>query len=166
MSVDITVYADAPTAQPYRDHLDARAVAYSYADPTPRDAATGSPDVSTARVVIGDTTLEQPTLDELDRWLERYELVPREIHEEPGRYVLPLLGGDAFITYVDRGPERVITYSEVPRARRGQGLGAELSRKTLDALIAANQPAAFSCGYVAGVADAYEPWQSFVASAP
>lgn len=93
-----------------------------------------------------------------------------EHHSDNQRYVLPLDDGSAaFITYVERTDAAgvrhlVLNYSEVPMTHRGQGLGEELTTKTLDALIEAGTPASFTCTFVAGVAARYEPWQRFAAA--
>lgn len=163
------------TCAHYRSVLDSAGVSYDWVDISGGPiAVAGVGEVDGPTIVFTPPTgepvaLSRPTDDELRRWLERFELVDRTIHldeaadHNSGRYVLPLLGGDAFITYVDR-PDgtRHITYSEVPVSRRGQGLGAELSHKTLDALVAAEQPATFGCGYVAAVANRYTPWRDFI----
>lgn len=67
-----------------------------------------------------------------------------------GRYEFDLDGGVAFATYRLAPGVVTVTHTEVPRALRGQGLGAKLSAAVLDHIRAQNLKVVPRCGYFAG----------------
>lgn len=56
----------------------------------------------------------------------------------------------------------VITHSEIDPARRGQGLGNELARRTLDALRAQGARVVPSCGFFAAYVEEHPEYADLV----
>lgn len=66
------------------------------------------------------------------------------------RYEFDVKGGIAFANYRMAPGVVTVTYTEVPAAVRGQGIGAELSAAVLDHIREANLKVVPRCGYFAG----------------
>ncbi|MCP8939910.1 N-acetyltransferase [Alsobacter sp. SYSU M60028] len=72
------------------------------------------------------------------------------------RYVLADAAGPvAYAAYVERDGRVVIHHTEVERARRGRGVGAELVRRTLDMLRAQGRVVTPACPFVSDFIDAH-----------
>jgi len=65
------------------------------------------------------------------------------------RYELDVEGGVAFIRYQRRPGVVMLLHAEVPRELRGRGLGAQLTRQTLDFLRAEGVKVEPRCSFVA-----------------
>jgi predicted GNAT family acetyltransferase len=66
------------------------------------------------------------------------------------RYELDVEGGVAFAKYHMVPGVVTVTYTEVPVALRGRGIGAQLSRAMLDHIRAGGLKVIPRCGYFAG----------------
>ena len=65
------------------------------------------------------------------------------------RYELDVPGGVAFIKYLRKPGVVMLLHAEVPRELRGRGLGAQLTRQTLDFLRAEGVKVEPRCSFVA-----------------
>ncbi len=65
------------------------------------------------------------------------------------RYELALEGGIAFIDYQRIGGRVVLLHAEVPPARRGQGVGKQLTAGALELVRARGERVQARCPYVA-----------------
>jgi len=86
------------------------------------------------------------------------------IHDkEKQEFVLPLEKGmRAFVSYSLDGNTMRLTYSEVPPALRGQGIGQELVEKTFEKLTEEGYEAIAICGYIRAVARRSEKWKGVI----
>ncbi len=69
---------------------------------------------------------------------------------QAGRYELDIDGGVAFANYRLSPGVVTVTYTEVPAALRGRGIGAKLSAAVLDHIRAQGLKVVPRCGYFAG----------------
>lgn len=67
-----------------------------------------------------------------------------------GRYEFDVEGGVAFANYRLAPGVVTVTYTEVPAALRGRGIGAQLSAAVLDHIRAEGLKVIPRCGYFAG----------------
>lgn len=86
------------------------------------------------------------------------------IHERDNQqFTLPLEDGlEAKVIYTLDGDTMRLTYSEVPRALRGQGIGEELVLKTFEKLTEEGYKAIGICGYIRAVARRNEKWRDII----
>ncbi len=77
--------------------------------------------------------------------------MPKDLRAGParGRYEYPVEGGTAFADYIRQGDVLLITYTQVPDALRGRGVGAELVKALLDEVRAQGLKVVPQCGFVA-----------------
>ncbi|NVK64590.1 MAG: N-acetyltransferase [Flavobacteriales bacterium] len=92
--------------------------------------------------------------------MEREIIHDKENHQ----FILPLEDGlEAKVTYALDGDTMRLTYSEVPRSLRGQGIGQELVIKTFEKLTEEGYKAIGICGYIRAVARRSEKWRDIIA---
>lgn len=86
------------------------------------------------------------------------------IHDKENQlFVLPLEDGlEAKVTYTLEGKTMRLTYSEVPRSLRGQGIGQELVEKTFEKLTEEGYEAIGVCGYIRAVARRSSKWNAII----
>jgi len=83
------------------------------------------------------------------------------LHHQPDqqRYVLPVDGAEAYVSYRDEAGVRVLHHSFVPPELRGQKVGAELVRLTYEQLIADDVAARATCSYLVVLAKRNPVWR-------
>ncbi|MDG1331355.1 MAG: N-acetyltransferase [Crocinitomicaceae bacterium] len=90
---------------------------------------------------------------------EREIIHDKENHE----YVLNLPDGlKASVSYSLYDNHMRLTYSEVPRELRGQGIGKELVEKTFEKLTEEGYEAEAVCGYIRRIAIRSEKWGEII----
>ena len=82
------------------------------------------------------------------------------IDEKTQRFLFHLPNGEfAYINYRRTGDHFDLPYSYVPPSQRGQGIGRELVKRTLDYIDEKNGTAAAQCGYIYTVAKRIDNWK-------
>ncbi len=82
-----------------------------------------------------------------------------ERHESKGRYVLPMPGGEAELTFIERAPDHIlIDYSFVPPQHRGTGVALKLVMRAVEDARQAGVSITPLCGYVAAEFRRHPEW--------
>jgi predicted GNAT family acetyltransferase len=84
-------------------------------------------------------------------------------NKEASRYEFDVEGGIAFAKYRMAPGVVTVTYTEVPEALRGQGIGAKLSAAVLDHIRAEGLKVVPRCGYFAGFIREHPEYHDLVA---
>lgn len=85
-----------------------------------------------------------------------------EHQKEQNRFILNVNGAIAKVDYVLKNNKMYLTYSEVPNALRGQGIGKQLVKKTFEKLTEEGYKAVAVCSYVKLIAQRSEKWKSII----
>lgn len=78
------------------------------------------------------------------------------------QFFLSVDGHRAFVDYELDGERYRLTYSEVPTALRGRGIGRTLVESTFEAIAAEGRTAIAECSYVRHVATGTDRWEGVV----
>jgi predicted GNAT family acetyltransferase len=95
-------------------------------------------------------------------------VVPNEVRHNPDRSRYELFVDDQLVGVADyrlQGDIVVIPHTEIDRSRRGQGLGAELVRGTLDDVRGSGRTVVAQCWYVAEFIDEHPEYQALLRTA-
>lgn len=105
-------------------------------------------------VVVGAEILDNPSLSELDRALERQSVMPLKLYQcvEQMRYFMYLPEGEAFISYRDKDGIRCLDHTFVPAQSRKSGVGKQLVVETLKRLCRDGQKTRISCQFIECIA--------------
>ena len=103
--------------------------------------------------ILNDRIIRNPTIEKLEKQLERNELIPRKLRHDSNRqwlyFVLP--NEDAYISYKKTGNLWILNHSYVPVLFRGKGIASNLVKQTFDFLIRENIKIEITCSYIMSV---------------
>ena len=153
----------------YGEALHERNVAYAFRDVSDAAAAGelrrifgGDPagDKKFPTLLIHGKRLRNPSERDLDRALAHAGLYDPGVVHEPNakRFVRYMLPRDAFVSYSEHNDAIVLSHIEVPREKRGSGLGKTFALEVFPRVKALGKPTRITCPFLRKVAADNDEW--------